>query len=350
MTYNIQPFVDNVEAILASHHLGGPGAYRRWNWQQGGQPVPGGVSSVPGGEKPRDLGLNAYGCADAANLLYTINHFPQDPAERAGWVKTLQSLQDPSTGLFNEATHHPIHTTAHCVASIELFDALPLYPMQGLAELRDPARMEAFLDGLDWMGNPWIASHQGAGLYVSLVLTGEVDLAWQERYFAWLVRENDPHTGFWRRDRQAPVQYGGIQTRFPHLAGSFHYLFNHEYARRPLMHPAAVIDTCLELRQSDPFPLGRGTGFAEVDWVFCLTRALRQSGHRFSAARAALEDFAAGYIPFILGLDPATHDGINDLHQLFGISCCLAELQTALPGQLRSEKPLRLVLDRRPFI
>ncbi len=40
----------------------------------------------------------------------------------------------------------------------------------------------------------------------------------------------------------------------------------------------------------------------------------------------------------------------NDLHLLFSVTCCLAELQAALPDCLPSTKPLRLVLDRRPFI
>ena len=348
MSYNIQPFVEAVEAILSTHALGGPGAYRRWNWQKGGASTQ--LTSQPPFEGDRDLGINPYGCADAANLLYTINHFPQDPAERASWVEVLRGLQDPQTGLFQEATHHPFHTTAHCVSALELFDALPLYPMRELAELRDPARMEAFLEGLDWAGRPWTESHKGAGLYVSLVLTGEVGEEWQERYFAWLARENDPQTGFWRRGRVGPAAHSGLSTRFPHLAGSFHYLFNHEYGRMPLAHPEAMIDTCLELRRSDPYPIGQAIGFAEIDWVFCLTRALRQSGHRFAEVRATLETFTAKYIPYLLGLDPATDDGLNDLHTLFGTSCCLAELQTALPGQLRSAKPLRLVLDRRPFI
>ena len=39
-----------------------------------------------------------------------------------------------------------------------------------------------------------------------------------------------------------------------------------------------------------------------------------------------------------------------DLHLLFGMVCCLAELQQALPGTFRTQRPLRLVLDRRPFI
>jgi len=39
-----------------------------------------------------------------------------------------------------------------------------------------------------------------------------------------------------------------------------------------------------------------------------------------------------------------------DISQAFGTMCCLAELQQAVPGALRTPRPLRLVLDRRPFI
>jgi hypothetical protein len=348
MPYNIQPLVDAIQKILSTHALGHPGAYRRWNWQKPDSAPT--LTSMPQPEGERDLELNPYGCADAANLLYTINHFPQDPAERASWIAVLRRLQNPVTGIYTEATHHPTHTTAHCISALELFDALPEHPMQGLAGLRDPARMEALLDSLAWATSPWSESHKGAGLYVSLVLSGAVDLEWQDRYFAWLARENDPATGFWRRGCVDWAQHSGMRTRFPYLAGSFHYIFNHEYARRPIPNPAALIDTCLELRRSDPYPIGHAVGFAEIDWVYCLTRAVRHSGYRFGDVRAALESFAAEYIPYLLNLDPASHDGLNDLHQLFGTACCLAELQTALPGQIISAKPLRLVLDRRPFI
>ena len=84
--------------------------------------------------------------------------------------------------------------------------------------------------------------------------------------------------------------------------------------------------------------------------MYCLTRSLRQSGHRFEACRAALGGFAEDYASFLLSLDLDEHDGANDLHSLFGALCCLAELQQALPGTIRTERPLRLVLDRRPFI
>jgi hypothetical protein len=332
--YDIREFIAAVRDIIVGHELGEPGAYRRWNWQKPGQ--------------NRDLHLNPYGCADAANNLYTIGCFPQDPRERHMWVSTLRGLQDPESGLFRESTHHEIHTTAHCIAALELFDASPEHLLTGLSRYRDPEAMEDFLERLDWRHNPWGESHRGAGLYAAMVLAGEASGEWQDRYFAWLSENADPETGFLRKGCVAPV--GHPPSIFPHLAGTFHYLFNQAYARRPLRYPQAMINTCLDIFRSGCFPLGKNVGFAEIDWVFCVTRSLRQCGHRHHDCHTALATFTSQYVPFLLGLDPKTDDGLNDLHALFGAICCLAELQTALPGQIKTERPLKLVLDRRPFI
>lgn len=290
-----------------------------------------------------------YGCADAVNLRYTLGRLPHDPAERAAVVATLQGLQDPDTGLFREDTHHPIHTTAHCIAALELLDARPRHPLRELAALRDPDAVAPFLEGLDWRRDPWHASHQGAGLYAALVLAGEVGPAWEERYFDWLFRAADPDTGLWRAGAIDPTP-SGAHSLFPYLAGTFHYLFNHEWAKRPLRHPRALVDTCLTIFHDEVFPLARFVGFAEVDWVYCLSRATRQCGHRFEEGRAALAAFAKRYVAFLEDLDHEHDEGWNDLHRLFGAACALAELGSALPGALQGAAPLRLVLDRRPFI
>lgn len=340
---DIRALISDIEATVQSHRLDRPGAYARWLW-----PAPPPATPVTSPSKARELGLNEYGVADAANLLYTIGKFPGDARERAAWIEVLHSLQDPQSGLYHEATHFPLHTTAHCIAALELFDVRPKYALKDLAPLQSKENLETFLNGLDWLDGPWGQSHKGAGVYASLVLAGEVPLEWENWYFDWLWREADPKTGMWRRDHVGQAQGGGV---FPHLAGSFHYLFNHEYAHRPLRYPAQMVDFCLNLYEEKLWPtLGKAVSFAEIDWVYCLTRSLRQSGHRFAEARAALESFAAHYTTYLLGLDKKTDDGWNDLHNLFGAACCLAELQQSVPGLLQTEKPLKLVLDRRPFI
>ena len=287
----------------------------------------------------------------AAPMLPTSSirseHFHAIPRRALAWVATIQALQDPAGGLFHEPTHHEIHTTAHCLAALELFDAAPLHQVSALHDLLNVQRMESFLEILDWGRDPWRASHQGAGLYVCVVLTGAASLAWQDRYFSWLWVNSDPSSGFLRRGYVAPVPHGDIVSIFPHLAGSFHYFFNHVYARRPWRYPAATVDSCLDIATGAGYPLGERVSFAEVDWVFCLARSLQQSGHRFGEARAALLAFADRYLPFLISRSDAD---LDDLHALFGAVCCLAELQQAIPGLLRSEHPLKQVLDRRPFI
>lgn len=288
-----------------------------------------------------------YGCADAANILYTIGAFPREAGERAGFVAGLNALQSPD-GLWHETTHHPIHTTAHCIAALELFDTAPARPPEAIAHLADPAAMEAFLDGLEWAGNPWRASHQGAGLHTALTLSGLADRAWRQRYVDWLARQCDA-TGFWRVGAVGPVESHGATTLFPHLAGSFHYLFALEFEHAPHPAPERLIDTSLALDVENLFPLGRWVGFAEIDWVYCLTRAGRQTAHRFDERRAALRAFARRYADYLHSL-PADDAGLGDLHLLFGVLCAWAELQSALPGEIRTDWPLKLVLDRRPFI
>ena len=111
---NIDDLIKIIKNSVDQHKLG-EGKYSRWIF----------------GEN-RDLGINEYGCADAANILYSIGYFPQDKAERKAFVETLQNMQDAETGFFTEETHHPFHTTAHCSAALELFDAKPLYKCKTL--------------------------------------------------------------------------------------------------------------------------------------------------------------------------------------------------------------------------
>ncbi len=330
---DINILIKNIRSVVDSHYLGN-GEYARWIAEKVGE--------------ERKLGVNEYGCADAANILYTINQFPCDLQERAEFVSALQSLQNKESGLFEEATHHPLHTTAHCTAALELFDAKPLLPLKGLDRFKTKEGLYELLDGLDWVNNPWPQSHQGAGIYAALNLADEATPEWNKWYFDWFWNESDPVTGMWRKDYTTK----GTAKYYEYMAAAFHYLFNHQYAHMPLRYPDKMIDVCIDMYKNSELRegFGKGVNFIEVDWVYCITRALRQCGHRYEECYEVLVDFADGYIDYLLSLDPNTCDEMNDLHMLFGAVCCLAELQQFLQGQIHSDKPLRLVLDRRPFI
>ncbi len=334
MGRDISGIIKKVKHVLNTHRKD-TGKYARWIWQDE--------------EKSRNLAPSEYGCADAANILYTIGEFPKDTEKRKAWVETLQSFQNPKTGLFQEPTHHFIHTTAHCVAALELFDAECKYPMYDLQQYAEKESLYALLEGLDWKCNPWSQSHQGAGIFAALVLSNAVDSSWKDSYFAWLRKEADPETGLWRKgcvkEGSAPVWH--------HMAGSFHYLFNHEYAKQPLPYPEKMIDTMLWLIEEDESfqeVAAQRISFIDIDWIYCLSRAMRQTGYRHDDGKQALDQYADQLIDFLEAIDERTHNEFNDLHGLFGTVCALAELQQALPGKIKTERPLKLVLDRRPFI
>lgn len=330
--YDLTGFIDKLFGWLDAHHLGTSGAYVRRTH-----------GSPPDMATPPD----AYGCADAANILYTIGSFPGDPAEREQWVAQLQSFQDPLTGSFQDKTHSKYHTTAHCVAALELFDARPRHPLTFLSPLLDRAELERFLDSLDWQ-QPWPASHNGAGCAAALAIMGEASYEWRDWYFDWLDANVDPETGFWRRGHMLPgTDNPGF---FSNLGASFHYHFNYTYFREPIPYPEKVIDSCLLLLESSAVSFAiESVGFKEIDWIYCINRALQQCGHRQDEVRKALSEMCDRVVA-LLGNADLSRNEFDDVHTMFGAVCALAELQQALPGVLRTPHPLKLVLDRRPFI
>lgn len=333
---DLQPIVKAALAAVDSAKLG-PGRYSRFL----------------GSQRARRAGgadLNPYGCAAAACVLYTTGNFPRDADERAASIATMQANQSPETGMFSEPSHNAYHSTAYVPAALELFDAAPLHPLRGLHPLLETGGIEKLLDGLDWLKKPWGQAHLGAGSFAALHIAREAPMAWQDRYFAWLWAEQDPRTGLWRKGCQPPDGGKDAAPFFDHLASSFHYLFNHVVAHRPIRYPEAMIDSALRVRRENLYSLGKGPGFSEIDWIYCLTRPLRQCGHRFAEVQAEVQTFAREYATNLLAHVAKNRVPFEDLHALNGTMSAFAELQQAVPGLLRTERPLKLILDRRPFI
>lgn len=342
-TLDIRGIIADVRKTVDSHELK-KGQYARWIRQNE--------------KNDRNLGISEYGCADAANILYTINDFYCDDETRKARIDGLKSLQDSKTGLFSEPTHHPFHTTAHCVAALQLFDEKPIYPLKSLHPYLERENLYSLLDGLDWQCDPWPESHKGAGVYAALVNAGEETEKFCEYYFDWFRENGDSVTGFWKKGYSDKAPYsekrnvGNHSSVYPYMAAGFHYLFNHEYAKMPLVYPDKVIDSCIKMYEDGALPLSflKSFGFIEIDWLYCIHRASRQTTHKNEKVKALIYDFAQRMTGFLTDTDFESDDGANDLHMLFGTVCALAEMQQALPGIVKTEKPLRLVLDRRPFI
>jgi hypothetical protein len=323
--------LQQIENRVKAHELE-TGVYARWLWKRDGS--------------GRDTERNAYGCADAANILYTLNRFPQNPEERAAWISALQGFQNEKDGYFHEGSHHVIHTTAHCTGALELFDARPLYPFTDMEYYKEMANFAKMLEDMDWL-HKGKGSHCGAGIYAAFVITGAVDRDWVDGYFRLFDETCNRERGLWC---ETPTDERF--TPWFQVGDAFHYLFNYQHARHPFPYPDKLIDFCLDIYANSVWPadFGRQFHFIEMDWAYCLNRASRETPHRFEEVKATLSDFAENFIEYLNGVDWENNPGCNDLHLLFGTVCCLAELQQALPGKLHSSVPLRLVLDRRPFI
>ena len=309
----------------------------------------GGAGSGRFARKPRGL-LDGYSCADLAVIDYTTGPWPPAPSEHDARVKVLQSFQAPESGLFElvASTGQRLappgagvyETTAYFVASLELLGVRPMQPLKALDHLRTPDGMAKFLDGLNW-ATPRAAAGGGAGSAGCFAVTGDVGPEWFARYFDWLDAECDPATGFWRRGVEAPPLAG--------LGGAYQFYAVYDRFRRPFPHPRALVTSAVDLQQMDGCYMDDGPGWAEFCAAFMMDRAFRQCGARYRSVVEALE-----------GLARFTRERTSDAsfretldenpHKVAGIFSLIAVLSQALPGSVRSKRPLRFYADRLVFV
>ncbi len=84
--FDIREIVGQSRKVVSSHAGTTPGEYHR--------------VLKPSDDKSIKTGITAYGCADAACILYTLNELPADKAERVSWIEAIRRFKNPKTGLF----------------------------------------------------------------------------------------------------------------------------------------------------------------------------------------------------------------------------------------------------------
>ncbi len=329
--YDLRPLIADIKGIVERHYLGEPGQYAQWITQN---------------EKGnRNLGATPYGCANAVNILYTIGELPTDVEQRQAFVKVLQGFQNEDTGLFTNPGNFETHTTAFVSGALNLLDAQPLYRATGFDGYRTKEGLFAFMDEIDWAENPWLGAHLGAGIYASMLLTGTASDEWEDYYFEWLDQNADEATGLWKKGALKGAE------AFHYLASTFHYVFNYEYAKRPLPYPKELLETCVNAYYNgDCMDFSKSVGWPDIDYTYLIARVQRRAGTKYEETQVILKEIADGLITQLLSMDVEKSETLNDLNTLFAIVCALAVLQDALPGYIRTSKPLKLVLDKRPFL
>lgn len=329
--YDLRPLIKDIKKIVDRHYLGEPGKYARWITQDA--------------KNSRNLGAIPYGCANAANILYTIGELPTDSAEREAFIKVLQDFQNKDNGLFENPGNFATHTTAFVSGALNLLDAKPLYKASGFSKYSTKEGLFEFMDSIDWAKDPWLGAHLGAGIYASMLLTETIGDEWEDYYFEWLDNNADATTGLWKKDalEGAPL--------FHYLASTFHYVFNYEHAKRALPYPKELLDTCIKAYYDGAcMDFSKSIGWPDIDFTYMLARVQRRAGVKYEETQKILKEIADGLITQLLNMNIEESDSLNDLNTLFAIVCALAVLQDALPGYIRTSKPLKLVLDKRPFL
>ena len=297
---------------------------------------------------PGESDIHLYGVADMACVLHTIGALHLDDAARAEWRLAFDGLQ-VADGWFveDEPTHDRFHSTAFTVAAMELVGLRPTKPLTFARRYSEPAAASRFLSDLDWRTDVYMASHRGAGLgaIFSLDMTlGSAD--WFDAYFEALDHRLDPASGMHGEDKPAT---GDIDQ----VGGTFHYAFLYEWHHRVLAHPEARIDAVLGLQADDGFWSADSKLWITLDAVYLLARACDRSGHRRDDVRRAVRAALTAFCEAVLA--PAQRDEhfgwYLGTHWLTAAVSVLAEAQRFLGAdEVRTDRPLRLVLDRRPFV
>ena len=306
--------------------------------------LPGGAGNYA--RSPGETATELYGVADMACILYTLGALHPDEKERAEWAAAFQAFQNPDTGWLVEKspTHDPLHNTAFALAAMQLLDLTPQHPVKMGAEYSDPG---AFLNTLDWKTKVYTESHKGAGVGSIFTLVPSLGTPeWFEKYFAACDALFDPNNGLMGKEKPP----GGDSDQ---IGGSFHYSFLYQNFNRHMPFPEPRIDSVLRLQLPDGYWMTTNHLWMTLDAVFLMTRTLRYCPHRFDDVCAVVRRVMGILMRDIFSAEgrKQTFTGRLAVHSVTAAISIAAEAQQFLGAkEIVTERPLKLVLDRRPFI
>jgi len=296
---------------------------------------------------PGQTSVELYGISDMACILHTIGRLKLTDKERAEWADNFNSFQHADTGMLVEKaapTHDPLHNTAFALAAMQLLDMRPKLPVTMGPQYSDPA---AFLKTLNWKTAVYGESHKGAGIGAIYALTPELGtLDWFKAYFAATETYVDPKNGLMGQEKPATGD-------FDQVGGTFHYFFLYNHFNKRMPFPERRIDTLLGLQLPDGNWDKTNKTWLTLDGLYLMSRTLRYAPYRnadvIAAFRRTMDQLMTDmYSP---EARKTAYSGRLGVHSVTCAISIAAEAQQFLGAQeVVTDWPLKLVLDRRPFI
>jgi len=281
-----------------------------------------------------------------ACILYTVGALRPAERERGEWAAAFQAFQNPDSGWFLEKshTHVPLHNTAFALAAMQILNLTPQHPVKMGEAYSDP---RAFLNTLNWRTAVYADSHKGAGIAAIFALVPDLGKPkWFDEYFAACESLFDPNNGLMGKDKP---HTGDAEQ----IGGTFHYSFLYQHFNRHMPYAEQRIDTVIRLQQADGYWMKKNHLWMTLDAIYLMTRTLRYRPYRFDDVCAVVRRVLNVLMRDVFSAEGRknTFTGNLAVHSLTAAISIAAEAQQFLGAQeVVTERPLRLVLDRRPFI
>ncbi|MDQ8202235.1 hypothetical protein [Pelagicoccus sp. SDUM812003] len=295
---------------------------------------------------PEDDDVELYGICDMASVLYTIDRLPVGERNLRDWSEAINSFQTEAHGWFAEKkpTHAVIHNTAYALSTLKLLGLNAKETLSIGPEFTSP---KTYLLSLDWKERSYPESHFGAGIGSICALADELRISdWFDEYFETCDSLCNHDNGLLGIDKPA----GGD---IDQIGGSFHYAFLYHHFNRQMPYPEARINTVLNLQKQEGYWDENNQLWLTLDALYLLTRTSRQTHHRFAEVKEAARRVARLLERNVFSAEgrAKTFAGKQPAHALAAAITAAAELQNFLGIQsIYTDRPLRNILDRRPFI
>lgn len=225
------------------------------------------------------------------------------PTEQSNaWLKELQTIQDPVSGLFIDPQlsvddveevnnvnmdYITYQTSYFACAAFDALKAKPRHPLTFAIEVAQRQEIERWLDNLNWF-EPWGASNWVMFLASALYAEwqwqhNETALSGVHTILDWLDSSQDSQTGFWGVAQDLPLDHA--------MAAAYHFLPYYFCLERKLHHIEKIIDNTLSLQADDGLfnPAGGGDSCLDVDAIDILVKCSLVTSHRAEDIKLALK-------------------------------------------------------------